>query len=178
MIETKLINLFAGPGGGKTTVATGIFHWMKEERMNVEYAPEYAKDIVWDETFNLLDDQLSVFCQQHRRFYRLYKSVEYIITDSPLLLSLVYGKNAMKKYDDTWKDSFHRLVRDFHYQYANYNYFVERGDRKYIQEGRTQDYESAKEKDLEIKNMLTVNKINYKSVVSYEDVLRDLTLIG
>ncbi|SRR6266581_4205712 len=177
MIETKLINLFAGPSSGKTTIACGIFHWMKDKRLNIEYAPEYAKDIMWDSSYHLLDDQMSIFGKQHRRIYRLLNKVEYIITDSPLLFSLVYGREAMKKYDDTWRDSFHRLVLDLHYQYENYNYFVERGDRKYIREGRTQDVDAAKEKDLQMHQMLNENKIHYKTIVSYEDVLHDLNLI-
>ena len=30
MKKTKIINLFAGPGAGKSTVASGLFHEMKK----------------------------------------------------------------------------------------------------------------------------------------------------
>jgi len=177
MIETKLINLYAGPSSGKTTTAAGLFHWMKDKRLNVELAPEFAKDLVWDKSFPTLDDQIFIFGEQHRRIYRLKNQVDYIITDSPLLFSLVYGEEGLKKYtNNEWKEDFRNFVVKTHHQYDNYNYFVERGDRKYIREGRLQDLEGAKKKDKQILKMLDENNIQYNSIKTYKEILADLNL--
>ena len=174
---TNLINIFAGPSAGKSTTAAGLFHWMKDKRMNVEYAPEFAKDIVWDQSFHLLDDQLSILGEQHRRLYRLLGQVDYIITDSPLLLSLVYGRGSMKKFKDVrWRKLFNDLVLNLHHQYNNYNFFTERGDRKYIQAGRTQKLDEAIKKDQEVHEMLCSNYIQYDSIKSYKDIIDILGL--
>lgn len=41
------INLFAGPGTGKSTTAAGVFFEMKRSGMSVEYVTEYAKSLVF-----------------------------------------------------------------------------------------------------------------------------------
>jgi len=44
----KVINLFGGPGCGKSTAAAGLFHLMKSNHMSVELVNEFAKEIVWE----------------------------------------------------------------------------------------------------------------------------------
>ncbi len=48
--ETLVINMFAGPGAGKSTLAAGTFFRLKCLGVNAEIAPEYAKDLVWEES--------------------------------------------------------------------------------------------------------------------------------
>ena len=45
----KVINLFGGPGCGKSTTAADLFARMKLRGLSVELVTEYAKDVVWDE---------------------------------------------------------------------------------------------------------------------------------
>lgn len=45
----KVINLFGGPGIGKSTLAAGLFEHMKIAGFNVELVNEYAKDMVWEQ---------------------------------------------------------------------------------------------------------------------------------
>ena len=42
----KVINLFAGPGAGKSTTAAGLFHLMKIAGMNVELVTEFSRSWV------------------------------------------------------------------------------------------------------------------------------------
>ncbi len=88
---TKIINIFGGPGVGKSTVIAGVFHEMKINQISVEVANEYAKDLVWNNQLDILhEDQLYVFAHQHRRIYRLVDKVDYIIADCPLLMCIPY----------------------------------------------------------------------------------------
>ena len=88
--KTKIINFFGGPGVGKSTTATGLFSWMKQQGYSVEYVSEFAKELSWEGSTSQLENQAHVFAEQFRRQWRLIDQVDYVITDSPLLLSSVY----------------------------------------------------------------------------------------
>ena len=90
-LPLNVINLFGGPGCGKSTTAAGLFHLMKLNEMNVELVTEYAKDLTWEERFGTLaNDQLYVFAKQQKRLQVLKNKVRYVVTDSPLILGLSY----------------------------------------------------------------------------------------
>jgi hypothetical protein len=117
----KVINLFGGPGVGKSTAAAGLFYEMKKAQLNVELVTEYAKDAVWEKRWNILDDQLYILAKQHRRISRLKDSgIEWVITDSPIPLGLVYLKEG------TLGNSFPSLVMEVFNQYDNHNFLLQR----------------------------------------------------
>lgn len=89
---TKVINLFGGSGLGKSTTAAGLFHAMKNLGISCELVQEFVKEWAWDGTKIGPYDQLYILGQQSKRESRLYGKVDYIITDSPLLLSPIYEK--------------------------------------------------------------------------------------
>lgn len=175
-ISTKVINMFAGPSAGKSTNAAGIFHYMKSKRMNVEYVPEYAKDLVWGKQWEQLDDQIGIFGEQHSRMYRLLGQVDWIITDSPILLQLVYMKEGLKKYKphDGLDQIFENFVVGVFNRFENYNFYIDRGDRKFIQEGRTQDKSRAIEKDNQVREMLDRIQVPYVVVPNYEAIVKEI----
>lgn len=153
----RVINLFAGPGAGKSTTAAGLFHSMKLDKFNVELVTEYAKDLTWDERWGTLDDQLYVFAKQHNRLYRLRDKVDYVVTDSPLLVGLMYKKpNYLPLHFD-------KLVMEAWNTYENYNFFLHRR-KEYVQVGRTQTLEQAQEVDTRVKNYLDMHGIAYETV--------------
>lgn len=79
-------------GSGKSTVASYLFAEMKAKGIEVELVTEVAKDLVWDEDYKRLNNQVYVFSTQLQRVDRLIGKVEYIITDSPLLMQVGYYK--------------------------------------------------------------------------------------
>lgn len=155
-MKTLVINLFAGPGTGKSTTMAYIFSKLKYEGINCEMAPEYAKEVVWtdvNESKQLpgrLTDQIYIFGKQQNRIRRLNNKVQVVITDCPILLSLLYGKDK--------SDTFKQLVKETHNEFNNINIFLTRS-KKYNPSGRLQNEEKAKELDSEIIDLLFENKI-------------------
>ena len=89
--KAVVINLFGGPGLGKSTIASGLFYRMKVAGFQVESVTEYAKDVVWDQAPTKFSDQLYITAKQNRKLWRLQDQVEWIVSDSPLLLGLHYA---------------------------------------------------------------------------------------
>ncbi len=157
----KVINLFAGPGAGKSTTAAGIFHLMKIEGMNVELVTEYAKEMTWEKRHNILTDQLYILAKQHRRVNRLKSEVEYVVTDSPFLLSIHYrGKDYSETLD--------RLVLELWQEYENFNFFLERV-KAYVPIGRSQTEDEARKIDVAMRDMLTRHRIPFETVPADHD---------
>lgn len=153
----KVINLFAGPGAGKSTTAAGLFHFMKLEQMKVELVTEYAKDITWEKRHNILTDQLYIFAKQHRRVSRLRGEVDYVVTDSPLLQSLVY-------LTDDYPAVFAQLVLEFWKSFENVNFVLERS-KPYVAIGRSQSEDQARGIDASIRGILEKHAVPYEIVM-------------
>lgn len=148
----KVINLFGGPGSGKSTTCAGVFNKLKLAGINCEMSLEYAKDKVWEKSFHTLDNQIYIFGKQLHRLWRLKDQVDVVITDSPLLFSIIYDKTDNKKFKD--------LVLDQFNQFENINYFIKRGDT-YNPKGRMQTLEESMDLDNRIETLLENNAIPY-----------------
>jgi len=90
-MKTTIINLIGPPGTGKSTIASELFAKMKWNGFDVELVSEYAKELVWEERSETIKNEVYLFAKQHHRIFRLLGKVEYIITDRPLMLSLLYN---------------------------------------------------------------------------------------
>lgn len=172
----KVINLFSGPGAGKSTLASQIFADLKMKQLDVELVTEYAKDLVYEERSNILSkDQLYILAKQNRKLERLEnKGIDYAVTDSPLLLSNVY--NTM---NDNYRGDpklFRKTVKDLFFSYDNINILLKRDPSlKYKTKGRIHDYFEASEFDSIIEEMLyfdcipyftyEINKDNFDSLI-------------
>ena len=69
-MSALVVNLFGGPGCGKSTVAALLFGKLKQHGVNCEMALEYAKDKVWEESFKTLEDQIYIFGKQLHKIWR------------------------------------------------------------------------------------------------------------
>lgn len=161
-----IINLFGGPGVGKSMITSGLFHQMKKVNLNVEFVTEYAKELTYEGRYNVLEqDQLYVFAKQHRKILRLKDQVNYIISDSPLLLSSVYSE--LNPYNVFDHDIFEKLVYNINDTYNNLNILLERNPNfNYKQEGRYQDEAGAIFVDKAIKRTIKKQNINITTLLS------------
>lgn len=172
---TKIINLYAGPGAGKSTLCAYLFAELKLRGINCEMALEYAKDKVWEGSEMALKNQPYIFGEQLQRIMRLNDKVDVIITDSPLLLSTIYDK--------TNSVNFKNFVYEEYSKFNNYDYFISR-TKLYNPIGREQTEKEAMIIDTNIKNMLKFFNINYISVTGdregaktlLEEVIKDINI--
>ena len=161
MKETKVINLFGGPGIGKSRTAARLFSLMKDKGMSVELVREYAKELVWAKRFGCLEDQFLVSATQNHRQRELIGEVDYIITDSPIILGILYGKED---------DYFNRYLLNLFGSYSNRNFFLHRR-QGFDPEGRIQDEKESRELDKEILDLLREHSIPYTLAGSADRIL-------
>jgi len=159
-----VVNLFAGPGTGKSTSCAQIYSDLKWFGINCEMAREFAKDKVWEKSIGVLDDQIYIFGKQQHKPRVLMNEVDVVITDSPILFSIIYDK--------TGNVNFRNLIIDVFHEYENINIFLER-TKPYNPKGRLQSEEKAKILDNHIKNLLDELEIDYMTVkCTKEDIAK------
>ena len=151
--NTLVVNLFAGPGTGKSTSMAHIFAELKWRNVDCEMITEYAKDKVWEGSEHVLENQYYVSGKQYFKLKRIQGKVDVVITDSPILVGLIYGINE--------PEEFGNLIHKYHHQFNNLNIFLNR-TKPYNPNGRVQkNVSEAIEKDIEIKNMLTERYVKF-----------------
>ncbi len=151
------INFFAGPGVGKSTLAMELTSLLKKKGIDADMTQEYAKELIYDESYELLNDQLHVAGEQHRRMKRLDRCVEVAVHDSPFVMGLNYcdaNHIAHVEFNDFMIEQYNR--------YNNLNIFLERSALYgFFEGGRSQDIVEAKELDNKIKQFLEINDIQH-----------------
>lgn len=159
----SVVNLFGGPGIGKSTLAAKLFSALKEKQCNVEVIPEYAKDLTWEKRHLILaGDQGYVFAKQNRRLLRVLKHIDIAVCESPLVLAILYFNEEADFCD---KDVFINYVLHIFNKYPNINYVIKRNKNDTYQPiGRNQTEAEAIEKDNEIIDFLTTYNIPFMEV--------------
>lgn len=155
-MKAKIINLFAGPGAGKSTMAANTFTELKLRGQLAELALEFAKDLVWEKRMVTLENQIYVFGKQLQRIKRVADQVDYVITDSPLLFSILYRPADLSP-------TFDQLVLEVFNDFDNINFFIER-KKEYVPKGRTQTEKEAQALDKKIIELLKGSNVEYMRV--------------
>lgn len=95
-MKTIVINLYGGPGAGKSTLASELYVLMKRQGMSVELVREYAKDWAYqDKHIDTLMKQTYILAKQAQRESSLYGKVKYLVTDCPMALSGFYAQKYL-----------------------------------------------------------------------------------
>ena len=172
---SKLINLFGGPGIGKSSIAAGIFYKLKKKHISCNNPYEFPKTLAWDNNIPAIKDQLYVFANQHRGIAQSYGKVDYIIIDSPILFSKIYHSYYTTGYPaEFYGESFHNMILDLHNRYDNINILLERAEGVHNEEERFQDYEESIAIDDFCKKILDDNHIPYHTVKVGKNTVKDI----
>ena len=154
-MQTLVVNLFGGPGVSKSTNMALVFGKLKTKGINAEMAPEYAKALVWEKRHVALSEQQYIIAKQIYWVTRLVGQVDVVVTDSPILFGLIYGKQPNKY----WKQHVLSTFKSWN----TCNFLLQRDPDKhlYVEKGRTQTEEEAVAVDKDIEVLLQAEGIHY-----------------
>ena len=158
-MNTVVINLFGEPSAGKSTAAMDITARLKRKDINAEYITEFAKDKLYEQNNEVFKHQEYIFGKQSFKMGRVRNKVQVMITDSPLILSIIYNQNQHLS------GSFDQTVMDVFNSYNNKNYVLLR-NHPYEDEGRFQNESEANDVRLKLLSKLDSLNIKYESATS------------
>jgi len=133
------INFFGGPGVGKSTLAAQLFGWLKAENFDAELVQEFVKTWAYQQRQLKSFDHVFTFASQlHTEDLYLQSGVNMIVTDSPILLQVMYqyvralpGQVEMRHIAESFED-----------QHPSINFLVDR-QVEYKPQGRYETPEAA-----------------------------------
>jgi nicotinamide riboside kinase len=170
--KTIVVNVLGGPGVGKSTLASELFVHMKRRDTTCELIREYVKQWAWDGISVGPFDQLYILGKQAKYESRLYGKVDYVITESPFLLSAVYENFYTGK--DIVLPTVLRFMRHALENGILHKNFVLQRQFEYERGGRYEDERTARQVDKAIESFLVDHDFPYHKVWDLEDVLLEL----
>lgn len=170
---TKIINLFGPSGSGKSTTALGLAYELKLKGYKVEAISEWIKEKIFANDLGVVKDQLYIFAKQRRKQFVLQdKGLDFIVTDSPLLLSSFYG-NKYQTSDKTMLDLFYNEFNKF----ENINFLLKR-TVPFDPNFRFENQEQSDSDYLLMKSFLEENQIQYLDIDESEKTQQILKLLN
>ncbi len=166
-----IINLVGAPGAGKSTGAAYIFYKLKALGINAELITEFAKDKTWEHNETALSNQLYVLGKQYYRITRCADQVDVIVTDSPIILSLLYGQNT------AYHNELCTLVNKLWSLDTNLLYYITRV-KKYNPAGRNQTAEESDALGDTLLTLLRGHRLNFEvypgNKEGYQEIVADV----
>lgn len=160
MTKTKILNLYGGPGSGKSTSAAYLYHQMKCQHINAELVREYVKEWAWEARKFSMYDQIYFLGKQCRKESMLYGKVDWIITDSPVMMVVYYAqKYCSQAVSEGVRAATLALYRQAAEDGHEHHHVLLSRNVPYQSEGRYQSEAQALEMDDEISHMLTSLRI-------------------
>jgi len=165
MKKTKIINIFGGPGIGKSTTAARVYSELQLQGYSCDLPYEFPKQVAWEDNKSQITDQFYICANQHRGIVRSYGKVDFIIVDSPILLSVVYKDRYHVGYPTSlYGDTFDKFVLEVFKGYENINYIIHRETKEYEEEGRLQTQDESVQIDNEIILLLDECGVDYHPI--------------
>ena len=158
MKNTLVVNLIAAPSSGKSTLMGDIFAKLKWQNIDCEMVTEFAKELVWEDRKETFKDELYIFAKQNHRLFRVNGKVDVIVTDRPLILTILYNN----MYGTKSKELDELVYSEFN-TYNNLNYFIKR-IKPYNPNGRNQTESESDEIADELLDIIYDYDLDYKVV--------------
>lgn len=175
--KTTIINLYGGPGVGKSTSAAYLYYLLKARGDNVELVREYVKDWAWEGRKFGIYDELYFLGKQIRHESMLFGKVSYIVTDAPVYMTAYYASiycpPKMAQGVEAASQAFYQQAVDDGHRHVHVR--LQR-DRPYRADGRYQNEQQALEVDHGIESMLKRLAVPQLVCTPNEEDLRGLLL--
>lgn len=165
-MKTIIINLYGGPGVGKSTSAAYLYYLLKSAGENVELVREYVKDWAWDNRKFNVYDEIYFLGKQVRHESMLFGKVDWIVTDAPVYMTSYYAslycspKLAHGVLEAA--QAFYQQAKDDGHQHLH---ILLNRNKPYKADGRYQTEDQAKNMDKGIWEML--NKFDIPIIDTY-----------
>ncbi len=142
------INLYGGPGVGKSTLAAEIFTHFKKQNKQIELVQEWAKLFAYAGRRPTIWDQVEGFSRQLRTEEKLLRAGVWVVTDSPLTLQAFYSSAI----DSAIGTGLLYASAKFDIEFPAIGLFVDR-QVKYDPTGRFESLTAAEEIDEQLRNL-------------------------
>ena len=147
------------PSSGKTSLSAKLFAQLKAMDLNAEYTSEYVKGWAWEGKKVGPFDQFYIFGKETHNQSRLFDKVDFIISDSPVMLTAFYhyfynGNEALNEVCH----NFYNLAEEAGVEVVNF--FLPR-KKKYVAKGRYQTQEEADALAFQLKEWLNKEGYSY-----------------
>lgn len=175
-----IVNLFGGPGSGKTTLAYYLAYRFKQAGFRAELVGEAAREIIYDRNnpntsgiaAQLVDNQLLITGLQAERIKRLARhGIEVAIADSPLRMGLLYVRE--RDMQIALQSAIAAVDLEFPHQR---NVLVPRTPGHYDKESRAQSEQEAMILDEKIRMLIGHQIGDYQTMWGHEALLFDYLL--
>lgn len=159
------INLWAGAGAGKSTLASWLFSQLKMKDYSVELVHEYIKSWAYQKRVPKSFDQVYIFGKQLHAEDMIFQSgVEHLVTDSPLWMQIVYAKRyKLPVWDDLLE-----ICYAWEEEHPSINILLDRSGIQYQTAGRYETLEQARQVDNEMRQFMEDHIPNFHIVKARE----------
>lgn len=160
MKKFRRINLYGGPNAGKSTATAGTFYLLRSHDVKIEHVQEYVKSWAYQKKIPQKWDQLYFLSKQiQKETIPLNNGCDFVITDSPILLSYVYAIQN----DLPYKEEILSICKQFEEEYPSINVYLSREKEEYNPLGRFHDMKQAVDVDILIQKILLNLEVDYVS---------------
>lgn len=161
----RRINIWGGPGSGKSTIAAYLFAELKIRHYNVQFVEEFIKKWAYEKKIPTSFDELFLLTQQlHLEDLYLRNGVDFIVTDCPIFLCYCFAIREKM----CFAEEIRGIVRHFENTYPSLNIMLDRKGIKYQEKGRYEKHEEAIAMDDLIEGVLQKDCSNYIKIRSQD----------
>ena len=160
MSEIRRVNIFGGPGSGKSITAINIRVELGFKDYNIELVEEVVKD--WTYISRIpegCDDFYLTASQIQKEDIRLRAGVGVIVSDSPIFIQYFFSRY----HNVSLQEPIRLASLEFEKLYPSLNIFLDRENKFYDEVGRYEKLKEAKRIDILLKATLVENKISFRS---------------
>lgn len=131
------IGICGAPSSGKSTAAAGVFYNCKNKGILVELVQEFVREEI-NRGFELrsVADQFRIFMKQKEREDIVPSTINVLVTDSPIYLSLYYALDYARKTGETSDDNILFLLEQVFQERDRYDHVIMlKRTKPYINDG-------------------------------------------